>query len=79
MLFDEMGDREQIQFWLEAVGKEKLGEGIRIGEARMQKMQTDMIRTMLQEGLEDSEILTITGVTPEYLASLKVQFAKTEK
>ena len=87
MLFDENGDREQIQFWLEAVGKEKLGEGIRIGEergirigeARMQKMQTDMIRTMLQEGLEDSEILTITGVTPEYLASLKVQFAKTEK
>ena len=86
MLFDEMGDREQIQFWLEAVGKEKLGEGIRIGEergirigeARMQKMQTDMIRTMLQEGLEDSEILTITGVTPEYLAPLKVQFAKTE-
>ena len=25
---------EQIQFWIEAVGKEKLGEGIRIGEER---------------------------------------------
>lgn len=87
MLFDEMGDREQMRFWIEAVGKEKLEEGIRIGEergirigeARMQKMQTDMIRAMLREGTDDPYILKVTGVTPEYLASLKVQFAKTEK
>ena len=84
MLFDEMGDREQIQFWLEAVGKEKLGEGIRIGEergirigeARMQKMQTDMIRTMLREGTDDPYILKVTGVTPEYLTSLKKQLSE---
>ena len=64
MLFDEMGDREQIQFWLEAVGNKK---------------QADIIRAMLREGTDDPYILKVTGVTPEYLASLKVQFAKTEK
>lgn len=69
MLFDENGDREQIKFWLEAVGKEKFEEGMKKGEE-------EIIRAMLREEFEDSEILTITGVTPEYLASLKVQFAK---
>ena len=68
MMFDEMGDREQIQFWMEAVGKEKYEEG-----------KADVIRAMLREGIDDSVILRVSGVTPEYLASLKVQFAKKEK
>lgn len=68
MMFDEMGDREQIQFWLEAVGNEKYEEG-----------KADVIRAMLREGIDDSVILRVSGVTPEYLASLKVQFAKKEK
>ena len=68
MLFDEIGDREQIQFWIEAVGKEKYEEG-----------RADVIRAMLREGTDDSYILKVTGVTPQYLVSLKVQFAKTEK
>ena len=74
MLFDENGDREQIQFWIEAVEKEKFEEGIRIGEERTLKKQADIIRAMLQEGIDDSVILRVSGVTPEYLASLKVQF-----
>ena len=61
MLFDEMGDREQIQFWLEAVGNEK---------------QADIIRAMLREGTDDPYILKVTGVTPEYLTSLKKQLSE---
>ena len=60
MMFDEMGDKEQIQFWLEAVGNEKYKEG-----------KADVIRAMLQEGFEDSVILKVSGVTPEYLSALK--------
>ena len=61
MMFDEMGDKEQIQFWLEAVGNEK---------------QADIIRAMLQEGTDDPYILKVTGVTPEHLALLKKQFSE---
>lgn len=60
MMFDEMGDKEQIQFWLEAVGNEKYKEG-----------KADVIRAMLRKGYKDSEILELTNVTPECLASLK--------
>ena len=60
MMFDEMGDREQMRFWIEAVGKEKYEEG-----------KADVIRAMLRKGYKDSEIIEITNVTPECLASLK--------
>ena len=65
MMFDEMGDSEQIQFWIEAVGKEKFQEG-----------KAEVIRAMLREGTDDPYILKVTGVTPEYLTSLKKQLSE---
>lgn len=64
MMFDEMGDREQIQFWLEAVGNERFEEGVK-------KNREETIRAMLRKEYKDSEIIEITNVTPECLASLK--------
>ena len=75
MIFDEEWNARQM----EKLRNEYREEGLELGREEgitLEKHET--IKVMLEEGYDDAQIIKIARITPEALASLKEQFAKSE-
>ena len=71
MIFDKEWNARQMEKLRNELREETLEEGI-----TLEKHET--IKVMLGEGFDDAQIIKIARITPEALASLKEQFAKSE-
>ena len=67
MIFDEEWNARQM---------EKLRNELREEGITLEKHET--VKVMLDDGYDDAQIIKIARITPEALASLKEQFAKSE-
>ena len=67
MIFDEEWNARQM---------EKLRNELREEGITLEKHET--VKVMLDDGYDDAQIIKIARITPETLASLKEQFAKSE-
>ena len=68
MLFDEMGDARQIEKLRYELREKFINEGIEQG---INKTKAKVIRSMILDGCDDSFILKIADVTPEYLKTIR--------
>ena len=71
MIFDEEWNARQMEKLRNELREETLEEGI-----TLEKHET--VKVMLDDGYDDAQIIKIARITPETLASLKEQFAKSE-
>lgn len=63
MLLDPEGDARQFENLQRVLRKEAWEEGIN-------KNKADVVRALLQEGMDESFILRVVKVTPEFLSSI---------
>ena len=68
MLLDPEGDARQFENLKRVLRKEAYEEG---REEGINKNKADVVRALLQEGMDESFILRVVKVTPEFLASIK--------
>ncbi len=68
MLLDPEGDARQFENLKRVLRKEAWEEG---REEGINKNKADVVRALLQEGMDESFILRVVKVTPEFLASIK--------
>lgn len=72
MLLDPEGDARQFENLKRVLRKEAWEEGREEGrEEGINKNKADVVRALLQEGMDESFILRVVKVTPEFLASIK--------
>jgi hypothetical protein len=68
MLLDPEGAARQFENLKRVLRKEAWEEGLEKG---INKNKADVVRALLQEGMDESFILRVVKVTPEFLASIK--------
>ena len=68
MLLDPEGAARQFENLKRVLRKEAWEEG---REEGINKNKADVVRALLQEGMDESFILRVVKVTPEFLASIK--------
>lgn len=72
MLLDPEGDARQFENLKRELRKEAWEEAREEGrEEGINKNKADVVRALLQEGMDESFILRVVKVTPEFLASIK--------
>lgn len=68
MLLDPEGDARQFENLKRVLRKEAYEEG---REEGINKNKADVARALLQEGMDESFILRVVKVTPEFLSSIQ--------
>ena len=68
MLLDPEGDARQFENLKRVLRKEAWEEG---REEGINKNKADVVRALLQEGMDESFILRVVKVTPEFLSSIQ--------
>ena len=71
MIFDVEWNARQMEKLRNELREEAREEGI-----TLEKHET--VKVMLDDGYDDAQIIKVARITPESLASLKEQFAKSE-
>ena len=76
MLLDPEGDARQFENLKRELRKEAWEEGLKEGlkegrEEGINENKADVVRALLQEGMDESFILKVVKVTPEFLTSIQ--------
>jgi len=80
MLLDPEGDARQFENLKRVLRKEAWEEGRKEGrkeglkegrEEGINKTKAEMVQAMLQEGLDDTLILRVVKVTPEFVSAMR--------
>ncbi len=72
MLLDPEGDARQFENLKRVLRKEAWEEGRKEGrEEGINKTKAEIVQAMLQEGLDDTLILRVVKVTPEFVSAMR--------